>query len=117
MKLTEYVLRKIIKEELTNVIEAQTQHYPETGTFTISQIIPKIAEATIGEYPDMEIVRNELKYFDPNVEVVVSSLESKNDDKVVYADQRFEGRQVLINGFPVNLHLADRLKLFANIRK
>jgi hypothetical protein len=120
MKLTESALRKIIKEELSNVIEAQTQYYPEIYTFTISQIIPKITQATISVYPYMETVRNKLKSFDfdPNVKVEVSSLKPKNYDIIVYAkDQQFQGRQVLIDGFPVNLHLADRLELFADIRK
>jgi hypothetical protein len=113
-KLTEAILRKIIKEEMIKVLKEATQFLPETGTFTMGQVADKITQSTIGEYPYMENVRNSLKKLDPNVKVNVSSLKSKQNDRIIYNDGRFKGQIVLVDKTPVNLHLNDRLELFRN---
>lgn len=89
-----------------------TKFLPDQNTFTMGQVSNFITQQTIGDYPEMERVRNRLKTLDPSLKVVVSSLKSKNNDKVLFADGNMRGQQVTVDGMKVNLHVNDRIQLF-----
>jgi len=94
-----------------------TKFLQDQRVFSMDQVRQKISQATISEYPYMEQIRNKLKNLDGSVKVTISSLKSKDNDKVIFADGKYKGQQVHIGGTPVSLHLDDRLKLFHDFKE
>ncbi len=94
-----------------------TEFLQDQRVFSMDQVRQKISQATISEYPYMEQIRNKLKNLDGSVKVTISSLKSKDNDKVIFADGQYKGQQVHVGGTAISLHLDDRLKLFRDVKE